>query len=56
MSEDFISRSKVPFLTILVSLERGENRLSNDTKIVENGALELEIRSSEVCIVLQTIL
>ena len=54
--EDPIARSKAPFVMILDSLKRGYKGLSNEAKIVKNGALEIEIGSSKVYHMSQTIL
>ena len=54
--EEHISRSKAPFSTILVPLTRGDHGCFNDIKLVKNGALGLEIGSSQVCAVSQIIL
>ena len=54
--EGHISISKAPFLTILASLKSPLSPLFNDTKIVKNGALDLEIGSFTICNMSQTIL
>ena len=37
-----------PFLTILASFESPQSQLSNETKIVKNGSVQLKIGPSEV--------